>query len=636
MQRNDLERGCASDVVFSKLEHLMASPDKKQSTVVRLHPSPPNTPATRPQLRREDESSSDHPYPASEQTENELDRKLHASIANVTGGLSPMALAGAWFDWASHLTASPGRQMELGMQALLDAITLVHEGKPMLSAPAPSLRALPGDRRFQDEAWSIWPFRHYANMFLASERWWDQATSHVHGVTATHEAMLRFTARQVLDVWSPSNFIAGNPEVLMRLMNTKGQSLEEGLRHFREDANLLAEGKPAAGTEAFKVGETVAVTPGKVVARTELAEIIQYAPTTTQVHAEPVVIVPAWIMKYYILDLSPENSLVKHLVGQGFTVFMISWKNPDAEDRGTSFDQYRTSGVMAAIRAATSITGTDKVHGVGYCLGGTLLAVTAAAMARDGDDRLQSLTLLAAQTDFHEAGELRLFINESQLALLGDMMQERGYLEGPRMMGTFNLLRSNELIWSRMVREYLMGERRRMIDVMAWASDTTRMPARMHEEYLRSFYLNNDLAEGRFKVEGRHVALQDIRVPVFALGTEWDHVAPWRSVYKIHLSLDTDVTFALTNGGHNQGIVTPPGTPGRHYRLATKAMHEPHADPGSWLAHHPAVEGSWWAGWLGWLRQHSQAAMVPPPPMADAGTGFAILCDAPGVYVMAD
>jgi polyhydroxyalkanoate synthase subunit PhaC len=628
-QRNDNERRRALDDCSNKPEYVMASRCNEEATVVQLHPTKTADNVAGLALKPGSEK------PAAEQHEGELDRKFHAFLARLTGGLSSASLADAWFDWASHLAVSPGRQIELAGRVLLEAIWLAHEAKPMLSAPVPSQRALPNDRRFRDEAWTVWPFRHYANMFLACERWWDEATSHVHGMSAAHQAMVQFTARQMLDVWSPSNFIATNPEALVRLLNTKGRSLAEGLRHFQEDVNLLAEGSPAADTEAFKVGEKVAITQGKVIARTKLAEIIQYTPTTPKVHAQPVVIVPAWIMKYYILDLQPDNSLVRHLVDQGFSVFIISWKNPTAADRDTGFDQYRTDGVMAAIEAATAVTGAEKVHGVGYCLGGTLLAVTAAAMARENDHRLQSLTLLAAQTDFHEAGELRLFINESQLALLDDMMQERGYLEGPRMMGTFNLLRSNELIWSRMVREYLMGERRRMIDVMAWASDTTRMPARMHSEYLRALYLNNDLAEGRFTVDGRHVALQDIRVPVFALGTEWDHVAPWRSVYKIHLSLDTEITFALTNGGHNQGIISPPGTPNRHYRLATKHASDHYSDPDSWMAQHQAVDGSWWVGWLEWLKRHSDPVMVPSQAAGNADAGFPVLGDAPGLFVMA-
>lgn len=567
--------------------------------------------------------------------ENDLDRTAHALMARMTGGVSPFALASAWFDWAAHLAASPGRQIELATLAAKSAARLWQEAGPMEDCEPPCRRAREGDRRYQDDAWSIWPFRQFANAHLAVERWWEEAAGRVHGVTPEHQAMVAFTTRQVLDLCAPSNLMLTNPEVMLKALSTGGRSLKEGYRHWIEDIQIAAKGKPAAGTEAYKVGEQVAITPGKVVARTPLAEIIQYAPTTRLVHAEPVVIVPAWIMKYYILDLRPENSLIRHLVAQGHTVFVVSWKNPTAADRDTTFDQYRIDGAMAAVKAATAITGAARVHAVGYCLGGTLIAITAAAMARDGDERLASLTLLAALTDFHEAGELRLFINDSQLALIEDMMAERGFFEGPQMLGTFNLLRSNDLIWSRMVREYMMGERRRLIDVMAWSTDTTRMPARMHAEYLRSLYLNNDLAEGRFLVDGRPVALQDVRVPVFVLGTEWDHIAPWRTVYKIHLSLDTDVTFALANGGHNQGVVSPPGTPGRHHRIAVKHARERYSDPERWLADHPPQDGSWWVPWFGWLAAHSPGPSVMPPPLGGAAMGYPAIADAPGEYVRA-
>jgi polyhydroxyalkanoate synthase len=337
-------------------------------------------------------------------------------------------------------------------------------------------------------------------------------------------------------------------------------------------------------------------------------------------------------MKYYILDLSPQNSLVRYLTSLGYTVFMISWKNPGPEDRDLSMEDYRTLGVMAALDAVGKVVPEAPVHAVGYCLGGTLLAIAAAAMARDGDDRLSTISFFAAQTDFTEAGELTLFINESQLSFLEDMMWEQGFLDTKQMAGAFQILRSNDLVWSRGVHDYLMGERAPMNDLMAWNADATRMPYRMHTEYLRHLFLDNDLAEGRYRVGGKPVALTDLRAPVFAVGTEQDHVAPWHSVYKLHLLTDTEVTFLLTSGGHNAGIVSPPGRDNRHYRVGSRPADGHYLDPDVWVAETPRHDGSWWQAWTAWLDAHS-GAPVAPPRLGAPDAGLAPLGEAPGSYV---
>jgi polyhydroxyalkanoate synthase len=497
----------------------------------------------------------------------------------------------------------------------------------------PCIEPLPQDQRFTAEAWQQWPYNLVYQSFLLQQQWWHNATTGIRGVTRQHEAMVEFSARQILDMVSPSNFLPTNPELLQATLSEGGMNLVRGMQNFVEDWERAVSGRPPAGVEQFPVGEKVAITPGKVVFRNRLIELIQYAPVTPRVQAEPILIVPAWIMKYYILDLSPGNSLVKYLTEQGFTVFMISWKNPGPEDREIGMDDYRTLGVLDALDAITAITGAEKVHAAGYCIGGTLLSIAAAAMARDGDERLASMTLLAAQTDFTEAGELMLFINEGQLAFLEDMMWEQGFLDTRQMAGAFQLLRSKDLVWSRMVHDYIMGQRERVSDLIAWNADATRMPYRMHSEYLSHLFLNNELAEGRFLAGGAPVALTDIRAPVFAVGTDRDHVAPWRSVYKIHLLADTAVTFVLTKGGHNAGIVSEPGHKGRSYQVLTKIDGDHYADPDTWAAVAPRKDGSWWTEWACWLKERS-AGEKEPPPLSNAQAGYPVLSDAPGTYVM--
>lgn len=563
-----------------------------------------------------------------------LDRTIHAMAAKLTAGLSPAAMMGAYADWALHLLASPGKMTELAVEAGRNSLRLgeyATRSALQKDDAEPCVEPLPHDKRFAGEAWQKPPFNLLYQGFLLNQQWWHSATTAVRGVTKQHENVVEFATRQILDVFSPSNYLPTNPELLRKTFEEGGGNLLRGAHNFFEDWGRSITGKGPIGADQFRVGRDVAVTPGKVIFRNRLIELIQYAPATEMVRPEPILIVPAWIMKYYILDLSPHNSLVRYLTGQGFTVFMISWRNPGLDDRDLGMEDYRKLGVMAAIDAVSAVVPDQKIHAAGYCLGGTLLSIAAAAMARDGDERLKSLTLLAAQTDFEEAGELMLFINESELSFLEDMMWEQGYLDSKQMAGAFQLLRSNDLVWSRMIHDYLMGEREPMFDLLAWNADATRMPYRMHSEYLRHLFLDNDLVEGRFVAGDKPVALTDIHVPIFGVGTVSDHVAPWRSTFKIQLLSDTDVTYVLTNGGHNAGIVSEPGRAGRHFQVKTKLHGDNFVDPDTWASTAERKDGSWWPEWTRWLGAHSSG---PVKPASIGAPDYPAICDAPGTYVL--
>ena len=561
------------------------------------------------------------------------DRAIRAAVARASRGIAWPSLVSAWADWYWHLAAAPGKQMELASKAQRKASRFaLYATECMQGVTPPCIEPLPQDRRFAAPAWQQWPFNLIHQSFLLTQQWLWNATNHVTGVTRHHERMVTFTARQALDVASPTNFVWTNPEVLQRTAETGGANLLGGAMDWWRDLLAGAAGKPQHDGVAFRPGQEVAVTPGKVVLRNDLIELIQYAPATPTVYAQPVVIIPSPILKYYILDLSPANSLVRYLVEQGHTVFMLSWRNPDVRDRELGVDHYLRLGIRAAIDAAAGITG-EKLHAVGYCLGGTFLAMLAASMASHGDDRLASLTLLAAEVDFTEAGELSIFIDDSQLAYLEDLTWEQGYLDGRQMSGAFTLLNSNDLIWSRIVRQYLMAEPPKLTDLAAWNVDTTRLPHRMHTEYLRNLYLNNDFASGRLRYDGRALALADIRAPIFLVGTERDHVAPWKSVYMLHLYADADITFCLTSGGHNVGIVNPPQAeaPPRHYRIATKPAADRYIDPDQWYARHEPQGGSWWPAWRSWRAERS-GELGAPPTMGNRD--YAPIGAAPGSYVL--
>jgi polyhydroxyalkanoate synthase subunit PhaC len=564
-----------------------------------------------------------------------FDGLLHAQVAPWVAGLSPVSLALAAMDWGLHLATQPaqaarlaGEALRLGAQAATDALT-----EAQLPRDA-SVR--PDDLRFAAEAWQRWPYPWIARSYLAAERWWQDATE-LRGMEPHHREIVGFFARQWLDLLSPANAGLANPEVLDRTLAQRGDNLRLGtaiaLDHWRVRhglAPLLDHG------QGFQPGVDVAVTPGEVVHRNHLVELIQYRPTTPRVHAEPVFIVPSWIMKYYILDLSPHNSMVRWLVDQGHTVFILSWRNPDEHDALLDMDDYLQLGVFDALAAVGRRVPGERVHAVGYCLGGTLLAIAAAALARPGRvegadtlPELASLSFLAAETDFTEPGEMGVLIDESQVTMLEDMMAERGYLTGRQMAGSFQFLHSRELVWSATLRELWMGERLRPNDLMAWNADTTRMPAAMHSQYLRRLYLKNELAEARYPVEGRPVSLNDVTLPTFLVGTEKDHVAPWRSVYKLHRLCDAEITFVLTSGGHNAGIVSEPGHPNRRWRQATRPRGGAWVAPQHWEEAAEAHEGSWWTAWDAWLRAKGSGREVAArrPHAADS------LGPAPGTYV---
>ncbi|KAB2970236.1 alpha/beta fold hydrolase [Zoogloea sp.] len=563
-----------------------------------------------------------------------LDRLAHAQLARLTGGISPAALTMAFEDWLMHLSRNPAEQAEL-VRALAEAL-LQFPGH-LLEGPRP-----PGtlghdpfvpDRRFTHPGWQAWPFNLWSQSFLLTEAWWRKATTGVRGVSPHHENVVSFTIRQLLDLMSPANFPWTNPEVLERTVQSSGANLVQGLHNLIDDVQHRPSRSSPPGTQVFRPGHEVAVTPGQVIFRNHLIELIQYAPTGPKVRPEPVLIIPSWIMKYYILDLSPGNSLIRFLVDQGYTVFAISWANPGQQDRTLGMDDYLRLGVMDALDAVSSVLPGQGIHAAGYCLGGTLLAIAAAAMGRDGDERLASLTMLAAQTDFTEPGELALFIDDSQVSFLEDIMWDQGYLDTTQMAGAFQLLNSRDLVWSRLLKDYLMGERRPQNDLMAWNADGTRLPYRMHTEYLRRLFLDNDLASGRYPVGSLPVALTDITCPIFCVATLRDHVAPWRSVHKLHLLADVPVTFLLSSGGHNVGIVNPPGVPGRSFQVLTRPRDGRYFDPETWLKVAPIHDGSWWPEWTAWLDARS-GRPTAPPPMGNAGTGCAPLCAAPGTYVL--
>ena len=543
-------------------------------------------------------------------------------------------LSSAYADWLIHLYTSPAKLLDVSRkfhcsfsEFLNYSINVYHNQKYLPCFPVD-----PSDHRFQDKLWSLqYPFNLYSQLFLSIENLFNDLSSNVPGVLHHHEHLVNFSGRQLLDMLAPSNFPMTNPEVIKASVEQSGMNFVNGYLNLMEDVVHNIRHQPPVGTECYQLGVNLAITPGKVIYRNQLMELIQYTSTTTKVYPQPILIISAWIMKYYILDLSPTNSMVKYLVDKGHTVFIISWKNPDAQDHNLTLEDYINLGIMDALKVVNDIIPNQKVHSVGYCIGGTLLMIAMALMSSEAKNKIESITLLAAQVDFKDAGELRLFIDKDQLEALDASMQEQGYLSGEQMARCFDMLHAKDLIWSRYIKSYLLGKRYPLSDMMAWNADTTRMPYKMHSEYLHKLYLKNELAQGKFKIRGHALLLKDINTPIIAISTLKDHVAPWESVYKIHDLTNSKVTFILTGGGHNSGIISEPGIHNRSYQILEHELTDAPLTPEAWQeqAHH--VDGSWWLAWEKWLTDFAINKITPPKLGSNQ---YQILYDAPGCYVL--
>ncbi len=568
---------------------------------------------------------------------DDLSRELLAALGQWTGGMSPQAFGGAWLEVLTRLALAPGRQLELAQSAFGKSLELARFAAHAVrndGPVAPQATGTPYAQRFADPAWATFSFNVGAQAFVTGARFAHEAVRQVPGAAAEAENVVGFTVREGLEFAAPDNYLPSNPRLLAQTVEERGANLHRGLRNLTEDVQRLLQGRGPVGVENYRVGEQLATSRGKVILRNALMELIQYSPTTAKVHAEPVLVVPAWIMKYYILDLSPNNSLVRYLTDQGHTVFMISWKNPTAADRDLSMDDYLSLGVLAALDAIGKVVPRRKVHAIGYCIGGTLLAIAEALLAQREDERLATLTMFAAQTDFSEPGELSVFIHPAQLAMLEALMWKNGVLESRQMGGAFQMLRTHDLLWAPAVQSYLGGKRLGVNDLMAWNADGTRMAYRMHSDYLHQLYLHNDLAAGRYVALGEPLDLSAVTWPMFVVGTETDHVAPWQSVYKVgRLVRSRDYTFCLTSGGHNAGIISGPQHPKRRHRVLSIRAGAHLPSPARYLQKVEPAQGSWWPTFAAWLAAHSSPTRVPPPKLG--ARGLRPLCDAPGEYVRA-
>jgi polyhydroxyalkanoate synthase len=542
-----------------------------------------------------------------------------------------MGIARAFMELYARMAADPALVANTSMGMWADYMRLWQTTwMKMLGMHAPPVaEPAKGDARFKDDGWSSnFLFDHIKQSYLIAARHIQDAVAKVEGLPPESEKKVAFFTRQYVDALAPSNFLLTNPQVLRETVQSGGQNLVRGLN------NLLADLEKGRGQlrismtdeSAFQLGRNVATTPGKVIHQTPLMQLIQYEPSTSEVYQRPLVIIPPWINKYYILDLREKNSFIRWAVAQGHSVFVLSWVNPDASLAQKGFDDYMREGALAAFDAVEKATGEREMNAIGYCLGGTLLGATLGYLANTNQqDRVKSATFFVSLLDFSEPGELGVFIDEEQVASLEKKMNERGYLEGSEMAGTFNLLRANDLVWSFVVNNYLLGKDPFPFDLLYWNADSTRMPARMHSFYLRNMYIKNLLGEpGGIELDGVPIDLRAVKVPAYFISTVEDHIAPWRSTYKGAKYLGGPVRFVLGGSGHIAGIVNPPAAKKYHY-FVNDAL--PKA-PQEWFAGAKQIPGSWWEDWQAWIDRQNAGEKVPARAVQNG------LEDAPGSYAM--
>lgn len=544
----------------------------------------------------------------------------------------PLKIGHAFLEMTTRLMANPARLVQAQLGFWHDYLTLwQNTARRMLGdAPAPVIAEDDKDRRFKDEAWREHEvFDFIRQSYLLSARYFRSVVEGTEGLEPKTAQKVDFYTRQFVDAMSPTNFLMTNPEVLRRTAESGGENLLRGL------SNLLSDLERGRGKlrirmtddTKFKVGENIAVTPGKVVFQNDLMQLIQYAPTTEKVLKRPLLIIPPWINKFYILDLRPKNSFIRWAVEQGHTVFVISWVNPDAKLAEKGFDDYMLEGPYAALDAIEQATGEKGANVIGYCLGGTLLASTLAHMASKRDTRVKSATFFTTMVDFAEAGELGVFIDEEQLAALEEKMQKTGYLEGREMATTFNMLRANDLIWSFVVNNYLMGQEPFPFDLLYWNDDSTRMPARMHSFYLRRMYQENDLVKpGGVELAGVKLDLRKVKLPTYILSTREDHIAPWKSTYRATQIYKGPTRFVLAASGHIAGVANPPDA-GKYSHWVSDEL-PPDAE--EWFKGATELAGSWWPDWHRWV---SGLDRTQVPARIPGEGALPAIEDAPGSYV---